>query len=78
MSLNIMIGSEAEDYTNIKNTIHFLDALSQFKNVGLIELDQQQTEALSNLVEWYKTMYDVLTNPELGNQDLYDPSELVS
>ena len=75
MSLNIMIGSEAEDYVNIRNTIHFLDALSELKGVGV--LDEERSKVLSNLIEWYKTMYDVLTNPELGKPQMFDPSELV-
>jgi hypothetical protein len=75
MSLNIMIGSEPQDYVNIKNTIHFLDALTELKPVGLI--DAEQSQILNDLIDWYKSLYDVMTNPSLANQEMYDPKELI-
>jgi len=75
MSLSIMIGSEAEDYKNIKNTIVFLEAVKELKPLGLI--DDERFEELEYLITWYQSMYDVLTNPLVSSEQLYDPSELV-
>jgi hypothetical protein len=75
MSLNIMIGSEPQDYTNIKNTIHFLDALVELKPLGV--MDDEQLQVLNGLIDWYKSLYDVMTNPSIGTQEMFDPSELV-
>ena len=75
MSLNIMIGSEPQDYENIKNTIHFLDAIKELKPIGL--LDDDQFHVLNELIDWYKSLYDVMTNPFNSNQELYDPKELI-
>lgn len=75
MSLNIMIGSEPQDYVNIKNTIVFLDAFKELQPLGM--MDQDQLTTLNDLIEWYKTMHDVLTNPTLGSEEMYDPKELV-
>jgi hypothetical protein len=75
MSLTIMIGAEAQDYLNIKNTIHFLEGLKELNPLGVITEDQ--FEVLGDLIEWYSTMYDVMINPSLGGQELYDPKELV-
>lgn len=74
MSLSIMVGSDPQDYENIKNTIHFLDAVKELKPLGFLE--DHQMEVLIDLLDWYKSMYDVLTNPALGSEELYDPSEL--
>jgi saccharopine dehydrogenase-like NADP-dependent oxidoreductase len=76
MSLNIMIGSDPQDYTNIKNTIHFLDAILELKPLGF--MDDEQLEVLNELIDWYKSMHDVLTNPALGSEELYNPVELTS
>jgi len=75
MSLSIMIGSEAEDYVNVKNTIIFLESLTELQPLGLMDEDRKQI--LDDLIVWYKSMYDVLTNPALGSEELYDPSELI-
>lgn len=75
MSLNIMIGSEAQDYVNIKNTIHFLDALKELKPIGVMDDDQMQV--LVDLVDWYQSLYDVMTNPSVGSQEMFDPKELI-
>jgi hypothetical protein len=75
MSLNIMIGSEPQDYENIKNTIHFLDAIKELKPIGL--LDDDQFHVLNELIDWYKSLYDVMTNPFNSNQEMYDPKELI-
>lgn len=75
MSLSIMIGSEAEDYKNIKNTIVFLEAVKELKPLGLI--DDERFEELEYLITWYQSMYDVLTNPLVSSEQLYDPSELI-
>lgn len=74
MSLSIMIGSEAEDYVNVKNTIIFLESLTELQPLGL--MDEDRNQVLDDLIDWYKSMYDVLTNPALGSEELYDPSEL--
>jgi hypothetical protein len=76
MSLNIMIGSDPQDYTNIKNTIHFLDAILELKPLGF--MDDEQLEVLNELIDWYKSMHDVLLNPALGSEELYNPAELTS
>jgi hypothetical protein len=76
MSLNIMIGSDPQDYINIKNTIHFLDAILELKPLGF--MDDEQLEVLNELIDWYKSMHDVLTNPTLGSEELYNPAELTS
>jgi saccharopine dehydrogenase-like NADP-dependent oxidoreductase len=75
MSLNIMIGSEPQDYENIKNTIHFLDAIKELKPLGF--MDDDQSQVLDELVEWYKSLYDVMTNPLNSTQELYNPKELI-
>jgi len=75
MSLSVMIGSEPQDYVNVKNTIHFLSAIEELKPIGFIDAERHQV--LQDLIEWYKTMYDVLTNPTLGSQELFDPKDLV-
>lgn len=75
MSLSIMIGSESEDYLNIKNTIHFLEAVKELKPLGF--LDDDQLEELKHLIGWYQSMYDVLTNPNLSSEEMYNPAELI-
>lgn len=75
MSLSIMVGSDPQDYENIKNTIHFLSAIEELKPIGLIDDDRYQV--LLDLIDWYKSMYDVLTNPAVGSEEMYDPSELI-
>jgi len=70
-----MIGSEAEDYKNIKNTIIFLESVKELKPIGLI--DNERFEELEYLITWYQSMYDVLTNPSISSEQLYDPSELI-
>jgi hypothetical protein len=75
MSLSIMIGSEAQDYQNIKNTIHFLDALKELESLG--PLTQDQIKILNDLTEWYKSIYNLLTDSTLGLQEFYDPSDLL-
>lgn len=74
MSLNIMIGSEPEDYANIKNTIHFLKALKELKPLGVME--DKHLDVLTSLIDWYESLYDVMTNPSISNQEMYDPKEL--
>ena len=74
MSLNIMIGSEAQDYVNIKNTILFLNALKELKPIGVMNDDQ--LHVLKDLIEWYNTLYDVMTNPSISTQEMFDPKEL--
>lgn len=75
MSLTIMIGSDIQDYENLKNTIHFLSAIEELKPIGII--DDERFRVLQDLTEWYKTMYDVLTNNSSPSDQLYDPSEIV-
>jgi hypothetical protein len=79
MSLSIMIGSEAQDYQNIKNTIHFLDALleSGLSVEGVDFSRQDQIKILNDLTKWYKSMYNLLTDSTLGLQEFYDPSDLL-
>lgn len=76
MSLSIMIGSEPEDYVNIKNTIHFLDAIKELHPIGVV--DDERKEVLENLIGWYQSMYDVLTNPSLAPQEMFNPAELTN
>ena len=71
-----MIGSDPQDYINIKNTIHFLDAILELKPLGF--MDDEQLEVLNELIDWYKSMHDVLTNPTLGSEELYNPAELTN
>lgn len=75
MSLSIMVGSDPQDYENIKNTIHFLSAIEELKPIGLMDDDRYQV--LLDLIDWYKSMYDILTNPVVGSEEMYDPSELI-
>lgn len=70
-----MVGSDPQDYENIKNTIHFLSAIEELKPIGLMDDDRYQV--LLDLIDWYKSMYDVLTNPVVGSEEMYDPSELI-
>lgn len=70
-----MVGSDPQDYENIKNTIHFLSAIEELKPIGLMDDDRYQV--LLDLIDWYKSMYDVLTNPVAGSEEMYDPSELI-
>lgn len=75
MSLTIMIGSDIQDYENLRNTIHFLSAIEELKPTGII--DDERFRVLQDLIEWYRTMYDVLTNNSSSSDRLYDPSEIV-
>lgn len=70
-----MVGSDPQDYENIKNTIHFLSAIEELKPIGLMDDDRYQV--LLDLIDWYKSMYDILTNPVVGSEEMYDPSELI-
>lgn len=70
-----MIGSDIQDYENLRNTIHFLSAIEELKPTGII--DDERFRVLQDLIEWYRTMYDVLTNNSSSSDRLYDPSEIV-
>jgi hypothetical protein len=69
MSINIIVGSDEEDIVKIKNTISTIslvkNMVNEYATINLSDLDLSLDD-LDSLIDWYASMFDILTNPSFA------------
>jgi len=63
MSINIVVGSDPADTDKIKQTIDILKLVNNLANKE--DISTIDTESLDDLVDWYNSMYNILTDPTI-------------
>ena len=66
MSINIVVGSDPADTHKIKQTIDILKLVNNLANKE--DINTIDTESLDDLVDWYNSMYSILTDPTIFAQ----------
>jgi hypothetical protein len=66
MSINIVVGSDPADTDKIKQTIDILKLVNNLANKE--DISTIDTESLDDLVDWYNSMYNILTDPTIFSE----------
>lgn len=70
MSINVVVGADAEDITKLEDTIDLLYILKQLMSNQNSILDAYgksfDTKTLDDIIDWYKSMHSILTNPSFA------------
>lgn len=67
MSINIVVGSDPADHTKLRQTIDILKFVNKTENKNEFDIHSQ---SLEELIDWYDSMYNILTNPNLFTEEV--------
>ena len=73
MSLSIMINQTTEDINMISSIKNYLVQLDH----NNYDLNESNLTPLDNAIKWLNNILLVLDDPEFGQEQFYDPMELI-
>lgn len=70
MSINVVVGADADDIIKLEDTIDLLYILKQMLSNQNSILDTYgksfDGKTLDDIIDWYKSMHSILTNPSFA------------
>jgi hypothetical protein len=70
MSINVVVGSDPNDANKLQDTVELLYMLKALLPVeqSYFDIDgaQYDSERIDDIIDWYKSMYNILTNPSFA------------